>query len=145
MMSPSDWRPPEDPGSSPQERERERLFAIGDSEEVALQQLLCQLQIFGVARGVCLRQQSGNSAGGISGQAGGHRLLGGGLGGRGQGRDPAKMDYFLVAGTYPSTIVSKLSAQPLSHLHTSIRASYFNPLLSHRLLHELFTLFYVWC
>ncbi|MEB3259441.1 MAG: HlyD family efflux transporter periplasmic adaptor subunit [Cyanobacteriota bacterium] len=38
MMSPSDWRPPEDPGSSPRERERERLFAIGDSEEVALQQ-----------------------------------------------------------------------------------------------------------
>ena len=40
MMSPSDWRPPEDPRSSSgeSERERERMFSIGDSEEVALQQ-----------------------------------------------------------------------------------------------------------
>jgi HlyD family secretion protein len=38
MMSPSDWRPPEDPRSPDPERDRERLFSIGDSEEVALRQ-----------------------------------------------------------------------------------------------------------
>ncbi|MFN9643912.1 MAG: HlyD family secretion protein [Cyanobacteriota bacterium] len=38
MMSPSDWRPPEDERASSPERERERLFAIGESEEVALKQ-----------------------------------------------------------------------------------------------------------
>ena len=42
MTSPSDWRPPEDSRSSSGDREREsereRMFSIGDSEEVALQQ-----------------------------------------------------------------------------------------------------------
>ena len=36
MRSPSDWRPPED--SPTQAKQNERLFAIGDSEEVVLQQ-----------------------------------------------------------------------------------------------------------
>ena len=36
MMSPSNWGPPEPPSSS--QEERDRLFAIGDSEEVALRQ-----------------------------------------------------------------------------------------------------------
>lgn len=38
MLSPSDWRPPEDPNSNRGEEKRERMFAIGDSEDVVLQQ-----------------------------------------------------------------------------------------------------------
>jgi hemolysin D len=38
MLSPSDWRPPEEPNSSRGEEKRERMFAIGDSEDVVLQQ-----------------------------------------------------------------------------------------------------------
>jgi hemolysin D len=38
MKSPSDWRPPEDERPSSPEHERERLFSIGETEEVALKQ-----------------------------------------------------------------------------------------------------------
>ena len=38
MLSPSSWPPPEEPGSKPTEEKRERMFAIGDSEDVVLEQ-----------------------------------------------------------------------------------------------------------
>ena len=38
MLSPSNWEPPEDPRSKSTESQRDRMFAIGDSEDVVLQQ-----------------------------------------------------------------------------------------------------------
>jgi hemolysin D len=38
MLSPSDWPPPEDGRSTPDEEKRGRMFSIGDSEDVVLQQ-----------------------------------------------------------------------------------------------------------
>ncbi|MEB3324668.1 MAG: biotin/lipoyl-binding protein, partial [Cyanobacteriota bacterium] len=38
MLSPSNWEPPDDPRSKSTEDQRDRMFAISDSEDVVLQQ-----------------------------------------------------------------------------------------------------------